>query len=83
MKKLLLLISLIIGTNVVLAQTFDNGNLKFKVRNDTYKYVEVCGFADNSTNVTSINIPSSVTDGNGVQYTLNISIKMRLGIKQV
>ena len=70
MKKLLLLISLIIGTNVVLAQTFDNGDLKFKVVNTTYKQVEVCGFADNSTNVTSINIPSSVTDGNGVQYTV-------------
>ena len=70
MKKLLLFISLIIGTNVVLAQTFDNGDLKFKVVNTTYKQVEVCGFADNSTNVTSINIPSSVTDGNGVQYTV-------------
>ena len=70
MKKLFLLISLIIGTNVVLAQTFDNGNLKFNVVNTTYKQVEVYGFADNSTNVTSINIPSSVTDGNGVQYTV-------------
>ncbi len=70
MKKLFLLISLIIGTNVVLAQTFDNGNLKFNVVNTTYKQVEVFGFADNSTNVTSINIPSSVTDGNGVQYTV-------------
>lgn len=70
MKKLLLLISLIIGTNVVLAQTFNNGNLKFKVSNATYKEVEVRGFANNSTNVASINIPSSVTDGNGVSYTV-------------
>ena len=38
--------------------------------NTTYKQVEVGGFANNSTNVTSINIPSSVTDGNGVQYTV-------------
>ncbi|MEE1251504.1 MAG: leucine-rich repeat domain-containing protein, partial [Bacteroidales bacterium] len=76
MKKLTILILALISANVLLAQslpvnsTFDNGNLKFKVSNATYKEVEVCGFANNSTNVASINIPSSVTGSDGVSYTV-------------
>ena len=70
MKKLFLLIGLIIGTNVVLAQTaFSYEGLKYCILNQFQNEVAVFGFADGVTGVTNLEIPNEVTH-NGTTYTV-------------